>query len=86
MILDGQNVSEIMSKHPAARDLIRQATTKNLDDPQTFAGVVLLIGLAGAFYGPSVNRALQRSDKDQRIFQSAAEAVATWSRSLTVST
>lgn len=86
MILDGQNVSEIMSKHPAARDLIAQATSQNIDDPQTFAGVVLLVGLAGAFYGPSVNRALRRPDEDQRIYRSAAEAIATWTHSLTAST
>lgn len=78
MILDGQNVSEIMSKHPAARDLIAQATKRGIDDPQTFAGVVLMTGLGGAFYGTAVNRALGRADDDQRIYQSAAEAIAVW--------
>lgn len=81
MILEGLNVSKVMSKHPAARDLIRQATDRGIDDPQTFAGVVLLVGLAGAFYGPSVNRALGRPDDDQRLYRSAAAAVATRSES-----
>lgn len=81
MILDGQNVSEVMSKHPAARDLIVHATNQGVKDPKSFAGVVLLVGLAGAFYGTAVNRALQRPDNDQRIYQSAAEAIARWSSS-----
>lgn len=78
MILDGQDVSQVMSRHPAARDLIAQATSREFDDPQTFAGVVLLVGLAGAFYGTSVNRALQRPENDQRIYESAAQAISAW--------
>lgn len=77
-ILDGQNVSAIMSKHPAARDLVAAAQARGIQDPQTFAGVILLVGLAGAFYGPSANRALQRDDDDQRLFQAAAEMVTSW--------
>jgi AcrR family transcriptional regulator len=78
MILDGQNMSEVMSKHPAIRDLVAQATADGVEDPQTFAGVVILVGLAGAFYGTSVNRGLGRPDDDQRLLQSAADAVAVW--------
>ena len=78
MILDGHNMSEVMSKHPAARDLISQASQRGMNDPQTFAGVTLLIGLAGAFYEAAVNRALGRHDDDQRIYQSAAEALSLW--------
>jgi hypothetical protein len=51
MILDGHNMSEVMSKHPAARDLINQASQRGMNDPQTF---------------------------DQRIYQSAAEALSLW--------
>jgi AcrR family transcriptional regulator len=76
MILEGHNMSDVMSKHPAARDLMAQAARRGMKDPQTFAGVVLLVGLAGAFYGTAVNRALNREDDDQRIYQSAAEALA----------
>jgi hypothetical protein len=86
MILDGQNVSKVMSKHPAARDLVVQATKQGVVDPETFAGVVLLVGLAGAFYGSSVNRALGRPDDDPRIYESAAGAMSAWARSLTPQT
>ncbi len=78
MILDGHNMSEVMSKHPAARDLIGHAMARDMEDPQTYAGVVLLVGLAGAFYGTAVNRALRRPDDDQRIYRSAAEALSLW--------
>jgi AcrR family transcriptional regulator len=78
MILDGQNMSEVMTKHPAARDLVAWATADGVEDPQTFAGVVLLVGLAGAFYGTAINRAFGRPDDDQRLFQSAADAVSVW--------
>lgn len=78
MILRGENVSEVMSKHPAARDLIAQATSQGVRDPETFAGVVLLIGLGGAFFGSSVNRALSRPDIDRRVHGAAARALAQW--------
>jgi hypothetical protein len=70
-----------MSKHPAARNLVAQATRQGMEDPETFAGVVPMVGLAGAFYGTAVNRALQRPDNDQRIFHSAAEAITQWANS-----
>ena len=78
MILRGENVSLVMSEHPAARDLIEQATLQGVDDPETVAGAVLLVGLAGTFYGSSVNRALNRPDTDQRIHRSVAQALALW--------
>ncbi len=78
MILDGQNVSEVMTKHPAALDLVALAEARGAEDPHTFAGVVLLVGLAGAFYGTAINRALGRPDDDERLLRSAAHAVSVW--------
>ena len=47
-----------MSKHPLVREVATTATARGVQDPQTVAGITALIGIAGAVYGPTINRAL----------------------------
>lgn len=77
-IMDGQNVSTIMSKHPVVRDVAVTAAAKGLEDPETIAGITALFGIAGAVYGPTINRALQREPDDQRLYDTAANLLTDW--------
>ena len=77
-ILNGQNLSEIMSKHPLMRDVAISAADAGVEDPQTAAGLVGLIGIAGAIYGSTINRSLQRDPEDRRLYDAAAQATANW--------
>jgi AcrR family transcriptional regulator len=77
-ILNGQNVSTIMSKHPLVREVAITATARGIEDPQTVAGITALIGIAGAVYGPTINRALQRDPDDRHLYDTAANMLTHW--------
>ncbi len=48
-------------------------------DLDALAGVTALLGIAGAVYGPTINRGLQRDPKDRRLDNNtAADMVADW--------
>ena len=42
------------------------------------AGITALIGIAGAVYGPTINRALQRDPDDRRLYDTAANMLTHW--------
>jgi len=77
-ITNDQNVSEIMSKHPLVRDVAMSAAARGVEDPQTVAGITALIGIAGAVYGPTINRTLQRDLDDSRLYDTAASMLSDW--------
>jgi AcrR family transcriptional regulator len=78
MILSGQDVSEVMSKHPLMRDITRSAAELGMDDPKTIAGVTGLVTIAGAMYGSFLNRAIGRDPGDPRLYDAAAAMMALW--------
>jgi hypothetical protein len=78
MILSGQDVSEVMSKHPLMRDITRSAAELGMDDPKTIAGVTGLVTIAGAMYGSFLNRAIGRSPDDPRLYDAAGAMLALW--------
>jgi AcrR family transcriptional regulator len=78
MILSGQNVSEVMSRHPLMRDIARSAAELGMDDPQTIAGVTGLVTIAGAMYGSFLNGAIGRDPDDPRLHDAAGAMMALW--------
>ncbi len=78
LILSGQDVSEVMSKHPLMRDIAKSAAELGMDDPKTIAGVTGLVTIAGAMYGSSLNRAIGRDPDDPRLYGAAAAMMALW--------
>jgi len=77
-ILDGQNVSSIMTKHPVARDVATVAAQDGAANPPMVSAMTLLVGIAGAVYGPTINRALQRDANDREVYDTAATMLANW--------
>ncbi len=78
LILSGQNVSEVMSKHPLMRDIARSAAEQGVGDPATVAGVTGIMTLAGVLFAPTLNRTIQRDPDDPRVYDAAAEMMALW--------
>jgi len=77
-ILDGQNISSIMTKHPVARDVTTVAAQDGAANPPMVSAMTLLVGIAGAVYGPTINRALQRDANDREVYDTAATMLANW--------
>ncbi len=78
LLLEGRNVSHVMSKHPAALAIAAQARERGDPDPETVAGAVLMVGLGAAVYGVTTNRALGRADDDDRLGRAVGSMVAAW--------
>ena len=82
LVLEGRNVSDVMSRHPLARAIAQSAAKEGVRDPATIAGVAGIMALAGVFYGPTINRAIERDPADPRIYEGAAEMMARWVQDL----
>jgi AcrR family transcriptional regulator len=78
LVLEGRNVSEVMSRHPLMRDIARSAAEQGVGDPATVAGVTGIMTLAGVLFAPTLNRTIQRSPDDPRVYDAAAEMMALW--------
>jgi len=78
MVMNGQDVSMVMSKHPVVRDVARTAAERGIADPATVGGATALIGIAGGTYGALVNRAMGRDDDDHRLDDAMAEMLTDW--------
>ncbi len=78
LIMGGRTASEVMSKHPLARDVARRAAEQGMADPAVAAGITLLLAIAGAVYGPTINHAMQRDADDRRLYDATAEMMTLW--------
>ena len=78
MISEGMDVSSAMSGHPLILEVAEMARARGNEDPLTVAGVMALLGLAGATYGPAINRALGRDLDDQTLYNSTAHMFEAW--------
>ena len=78
LVLEGRNVSEVMSRHPLMRDIARSAAEQGIGDPATVAGVTGITTLAGVLFSPTLNRTIQRDPDDPRVYDAAAEMMALW--------
>lgn len=73
MILEGEDVTSAMSGHPLILKVADTARARGNEDPLTVAGVMALLALAGADYGPAINRALGRDPADQTLYNTTAQ-------------
>lgn len=78
LIEEGRDVTALMSGHPLIRDTTARAAAEGNPDPETVGALVALLGMAGAFYGPMVNRAVGREAGDRRLYGAVAEMLESW--------
>ena len=63
---------------PSKRRFVAAAANRGHEDPQTAVGITALMAIAAAVYGPMINRALQRDNDDQRLYDSAMDMLGDW--------
>jgi len=78
MISEGMDVTSAMSGHPFILEVADTARARGSEDPLTAAGVMALLALAGAGYGPTVNRALGRDPDDRTLYDTTAHMFGSW--------
>jgi hypothetical protein len=71
-------ISGITTRHPIARDVATVAAQANAANPLMGAAVTLLVGIAGAVCGPTINRALHRDANDRKMSDTAATMLTEW--------
>jgi AcrR family transcriptional regulator len=69
-VLEGRDVSALMSNHPLIARVAARAAEDGIGDPATLGGRMAILGLAGALLGAPVNRAIGRADTDERVLES----------------
>jgi hypothetical protein len=67
-----------MTKHPVARDVTRTAAESGTANPQMVAAMTMLVGIGGAIYGQTINRATQRDADDPELYHTATTMLANW--------
>jgi AcrR family transcriptional regulator len=69
LILEGKDVSAVMSGHPLMAQVAARAGERGNDDPATAAATLILLALAGEVFGPPANRAIGRNNDDPALFE-----------------
>lgn len=72
LLLEGKDVSAIMSGHPLIVRTVARAAEAGDPDPQGTAATLVVLGLGGAFLGPPINRAIGRDHDDSALFDGLA--------------
>ena len=78
MISEGMDVTSAMSGHQLILKVADMARSRGSKDPLTAAGVMALLGLAGAGYGQAINRALGRDPDDPTLYDTTALMFGAW--------
>ena len=78
MVFEEEDVSSAMSGHPLIREVAETARTRGSKDPLTVGGVLALLVLAGAAYGPTINHALGRDPDDPALYNAASNMFGAW--------
>jgi hypothetical protein len=69
-VLEGRDVSALMSNHPLIARVAARAAEDGIGDPATVGGRMAILGLAGALFEAPVNQAIGRADTDERVLES----------------
>lgn len=78
LVLEDRNITEEMGDHPFLRRLIGTFAEQAEVDPNTQAGVVVIMLIASAFLYSPANVALGRDRADERLIQALERMVATY--------
>ena len=72
LLLEGHDVSSVMSGHPLMQNVATVAAERSVKDPATLAMTMGLLAIGTFTYGPLLNRAVGREPDDGRLLESAA--------------
>ena len=76
-LLEGRDVTEIMSGHPLLQILGQQAAAQGDPNPQSAAAAIGVITIGGGLFAPALNRATGNRPDDQAIYERLMRAAGT---------
>ena len=76
-LLEGRDVTEIMSGHPLLQILGQQAAAQGDANPQSAAAAIGVITIGGGLFAPAFNRATGNRPDDQAIYERLMRAAGT---------
>jgi AcrR family transcriptional regulator len=72
LLLEGHDVSRVMSGHPLIQSVATVAAERSVEDPATLAMTMGLLAIGTFTYGPLLNRGVGRESDDSRLLEYAA--------------
>ena len=78
LVLEGRDVSGVMSGHPLMQRVAAVAAERGAADPASTALTMGLLAIGTFTYGAMLNRTLGRDPADDRLLESAADMYASW--------
>lgn len=77
MVLEGGDVTEMMSGHPFLQILGQHAESVGDPDPRSAAAAIGIITLGGGLFAPALNRAAAKQPDDEVVYERLAQAAGT---------
>ena len=78
LLLEGKDVSKVMSGHPLVQQIAASARDSGAADPIGTAAMMALLAIGTNTYSGMINRATGREPDDTRLRESAANMYANW--------
>jgi AcrR family transcriptional regulator len=77
LVLEGGDVTEVMSGHPLLRIFGQQAESVGDADPKSAAAAIGIITIGGGLFGPAINRAAGNQPDDEAVYERLMRAAGT---------
>jgi AcrR family transcriptional regulator len=78
LVLEGHDVSNVMSGHPLLQSVAAVAAARGAEDPTSVAMTMGLVAIGTFTYSEMLNRAVGRQSDDGRLPEAAADMFASW--------
>ena len=77
MVLEGDDVTEVMSGHPFLQILGQQASSVGDADPKSAAAAIGIITIGGGLFAPAFNSAVGNQPHDEAVYERLMRAAGT---------
>lgn len=74
-VLEGGDVTEVMSGHPLLQILVQQTGSVGDSDPKSAAAAIAIVTIGGGLFAPAINRAAGNRPDDEAVYERLIRAV-----------